>query len=499
MEKPNILLIVTDTHRWDALNCMGSTFAKSPGIDGLAARGTLFEQGHTSSPVCCPARCSLLTGFHTPVHGCIENGIRRRLDVPVFTDGLKTAGYTNIMVGKAHFGPVPDSFDVQRIIQGEKGGDPDDFYAEHIRERGFSRSSAYPNPIPPELFMDAFLADTTIGEIEKIREKNAGPFFAFCSMPSPHSPVDPPGNWAELYDHTDLPPLNYTQGEIDLHPPQLRRLVGTMDPAATAAEPRTGYTDGEFEHLREAVGNTIIGKDSADIDRYRKLYYGLAAYCDHQVGRLIDYLDSTGLREDTLVIFTSDHGQQLFDHGFNDKHNFFDESFRVPFIMSQPGVIPQGARRDFAIWNDITATVLAAAGADHSWVQGFDLYAPLSANLPSPRTCAVASVYRSMAVATGRWKLEYFIDEDEGRLFNRKLDPLEHTDLYTDPSHRAVRDRLLHSLLTWRADIVDVNYLHEHTVGGGPVAKRVKRMVGTMLGRHSEERLQERIKDLDDA
>jgi arylsulfatase A-like enzyme len=402
------------------------------------------------------------------------------------------------MVGKAHFGPVPDSFDVQRIISGEKGGDPDDFYAQHIRQHGFGRSSAHPNPIPPELFMDAFLADTTIAEIDEVRKRDGGPFFALCSMPSPHSPIDPPGNWAELYSDTDLPALNYSEGEVDHHPAGLRRLVGTMNPEATAAEPRSGYTDGEFEHLREAVGNTVTGRDPAEIDRYRKLYYGLAAYCDHQVGRLLDYLDSSGLRSNTLVIFTSDHGFQLFDHGFNDKHNFYDESWRVPFILSQPGVLPEGARRDFATWNDITATILAAAGAEHDWVQGFDLYSPLSADQPSPRGCAVASVYRSMAVATKRWKLVYYIDEDEGRLFDRLNDPAEQMDLYDDPRYADVRDTMRHALLAWRGDIADISYLHRNTAGGGPVAKRVERMVRSMTGQDSERRLSKRLEGIDE-
>ena len=316
-------------------------------------------------------------------------------------------------------------------------------------------------------------------------------------MPSPHSPIDPLGQWANLYDSVELPPLNYSYGEIDGHPEQLKRLVGTFDPAATAEEVRSGYTDSEFEHLREAVGNTIDGRDLAEIERYRRLYYGLAAYCDHQVGRLLDYLDSSGQRENTLVIFTSDHCVQLFDHGFNDKHNFYDETWRVPFILSQPGVIIQGERIDFAIWNDITATILAAGGAGGEWVQGFDLYTPLAQNLPSPRRCAVASVYRSMAIATNRWKLEYFLDENEGRLFDRHQDPSEQVDLYADPAHREVRDQMLRALLTWRGDITNVRYLHEHSSGGGPVPRRVTKMIGTMNGRDSEQRLQERIAGID--
>jgi arylsulfatase len=497
MSRPNILLITTDTQRTDTLACMGSQHGVSPCIDRLAEQGVLFEQGHTASPVCMPARVSLLTGYHTPIHGCIENGIARRTDLPVFTDALADAGYRNIMVGKAHFGPVPDSFHVQHIIHGEKGSDSDDFYARHIRSHGYSRSSAHPNPIPPELFMDAYLADTTIAEMDRARSDGV-PFFAFCSMPSPHSPNDPPGEWATLFDDRDLPPINYADGEIATQPTQLRALVGTLDGGATAKEPASSYIDGPFESVREAVGNSMDRADPALVDRYRRLYYGLAAYCDAQVGRMIDYLDESGLRQNTLVIFTSDHGLQLFDHGFNDKHTFYDESWRIPFILSMPATLPQGERRGFAVWTDITATIVAAAGARMPSVQGYDLIGPLSRGEASPREFAVATLYRSVALATHRWKLVYYLDEDEGQLFDRREDPREQTNLYDDPAHRAIRDQLLIALLAWRSDIADTAYLHKHTRGGGPVANRIVPYVHTMRGTDPDRRLAERLHTLED-
>jgi arylsulfatase A-like enzyme len=237
--------------------------------------------------------------------------------------------------------------------------------------------------------------------------------------------------------------------------------------------------------------------DMAHIDAARRLYYGLAAYCDAQIGRLLRWLDERGLREHTLVIFTSDHGQQYWDHGFNDKHTFFDASWRVPLLLSLPGVLPQGERRGFALWNDLTATMLAAAGVDWPAVQGFDLLGPLSRGAPSPRKGAVSHLYKACALATGRWKLEYYLEDGIGRLWDRVQDPDEQHDLWPDPAHAAVRQALLDALLTWRADLVDVQWLQEHTGGGGPVAVRAAAHTRALRGTDAEQRLNDRIAAID--
>ena len=496
MEKPNILLITTDTQRWDTLRCMGNPQAISPNLDQLAQEGILFNQAHTSSPACMPARCSLMSGLHTPVHGCIENGINRRDGIWMLPDTLKTQGYTNIMVGKTHFGPVPDSFDVQYIIEGEKRSkSTDDCYAKHIHRHGYERSSTHPNPIPEDLFMDAYLANTTIECIRKATETGNRPFFAFCSLPSPHVPIDPPGRWATIYDNVPLPEIIYREGEINEHPLHLRRLVGTLEPHSLKDE-NMNKNHGLEARFKEAAGKTFNPQECEDIDRYRRLYYGLAAYCDAQVGRLVEYLNQTGLRDNTLVIFTSDHGQQYFDHGFNDKHNYYDSTWRIPLILSMPGTLPKGETRDFAIWNDLTATILAAAGTGCAHVQGIDLFTPLQAGQASPRKCAVGTLYKSAALATERWKIEYYFEEGNGRLFDRLNDPQESKNLYYEQACRALRDELVQALLTWRSDITDLNFLINHTKGGGRVARRIASHTNAMRGSDAEERLNQKVLDI---
>jgi len=498
VKKPNILLITTDTQRCDTLRCMGSEWAISPNIDRLAASGVLFNQAHTSAPVCMPARSCLITGLHTPVHGAIENGTTRQTHFPTFPDLLKAEGYHNIIVGKTHFGAIPEGFDV--VLDSE--------YKDYLKDRGYDPDDlkVQPTPIPEKHFRETWMVDQTIAEIEKSKNNDA-PFFAFCSMPAPHPPETPPGEWLNCYRDVPLPPLNYTPGEEQHQPEHTKRLLGI--------EAKNRCVDGESKtdvtYWREAIGRIYEEENEETIHEVRRLYYAFAAYCDAQVGRLIDYLEENHLRENTLVIFTSDHGQQYFDHGFNDKHNWYDESWRIPFIMSMPGTLPEGETRDFAIWNDIPTTVLKVAGTSCQTMQGFDLFTPLVEGRPSPRKCAVASLYKSCAFATEKWKLEYYIEEGTGRLFDRVNDPCEQTDRYSDPEFAFIRAELTQALLTWRSDIMDLHTLIEGTTTKSkPVAQRKDSRSGYLLvaprialhtramrGTDSEERLNERATRID--
>lgn len=477
---PNLLLILTDTSRTDTLACMGNPHAVSPNLDRLAAEGVLFEQAHTCSPVCGPARCSLLTGTYPPVHGVIENGIQRRREMVTLPDLLAQSGYHNVMVGKTHFDPIPESFHVQHALRGEKTSDADDFYGRFIRGKGFPRATQHPNPVPAEDFVDAHCVDMTIQELDKHRQSDCdAPFFAICSLLSPHAPLDPPAPWDTLYDDLKLPPLNWREGETREHPEHQQKLLGMTDD-----HPQARWFPGGQPDMKA-------------IDHERRLYYGLAAYCDAQIGRLLQYLDESGLRDETLVVFSSDHGTTNFDHGFENKHNYYDASWRVPLLMRLPGVLPAGHREQFAGWTDITASLLGAAGISHPAIQGIDLFSPLARGGSTGRTCATACLYTSCALVSDRWKLEYYFEESTGRLFDRHSDPREQIDRYDDPEVRPLRDALLQALLTWHGELLPIQYLHEHNPGGGPVARRTLEMLCQRTGLDAEVRLSHRVQQIE--
>lgn len=394
----------------------------------------------------------MLVGVHVPIHGIVENDMvgNMRDSLTPYFDQMKKAGYHTALIGKTHFKPVPKSIDHLDVHTG------------NADKRGATISS--------EDFLETYLVNQTMKWIKEVTPGGGGkgatgaPWFANIGMVSPHPPNwVPPGPWRHVYDGVKLPPLNYREGNIAAIPYQTRMLLGLLgkeedDPPAFPK----GQPDMDFIDQQITTGGTN--------GRYN--YYAQAAYVDAQVGRMLDFLDEEGLTNNTLVIFASDHGSELYDHGINnDKHNFLDASLRVPLIMRMPGVLPAGATRTFANTLDIPATILAAAGAEIPVdYQGFDLLTPVSKGLPSPRKVGISTEYRAHAVVTPSWKLAYFYEQGEGRLWDRIHDPEEQNDLFNSSDTREVREGLLMALLRWRAQQDPLGYLRASTHAAGPAA-----------------------------
>lgn len=495
VQQPNILLITTDTQRTDTLCCMGSRFASSPNLDRLASEGVLFTRAYTAAPACMPARCSLLSGLHTPLHGCIENGVNRYEDMPVFTDCLKELGYCTIMVGKTHFGSLPSSFDIHEIVKGEKNQVRNDDFSSFFRESGYPENSCWPNLTPEAYCLDALIVNRTLHHIERARNQDQ-PFFAFCSLLSPHSPLDPPALWEKLYQTDQIPAPHFRNGEWKTMPIQLRQLCG-LDGRSTAAS--------WIARMEEANGNIADNVSMDEILAYKALYYSSAAWCDSLIGKLLCYLDENHLRENTFIIFTSDHGQQYFDHGFNDKHNYYEETWRVPLIFSMPGTLPQGQLETFASGTDIAPSIVAAAGGCYDIANGYDLFTPLSRGENLPRHCAAASLQRSMAVVTEKWKLEYYLDDQETRFFYLAEDAYENHNLCVETLSEkgknnfpgSIKDQMLTALLTWRCTMVNPSEMRKRLERGGPVAERATKMLYEIRGRECEEILERMLNSIE--
>jgi len=474
----NIMLITTDQQRTSTLNSYGSKFAHSPNLDRLAAEGVRFTDAYTVSPVCSPSRTSILLGVHVPVHGVYENGVTHyRSGCTPFFDQLKKSGYQTALIGKTHYKPVPSSID-------------------HLDEHNGNSDKRGPTTCTED-FLETYLVNQTMEWIDSVTtvvangavNSTSKPWFVHLSMLSPHPPNwVPPGPWAHVYDGVALPPLNFRNGNIASLSYQTRMLLGlvgkeTNDPPAfPAGRPNMSYID-----MPVSTGA------SNPSGRYN--YYAQAAYVDAQVGRMLDFLDRRNLADSTLVIFTSDHGTEVWDHGIgNDKHNFFDASLRVPLIMRLPGVLPPNATRQFATTLDVTTTILAAAEAEvPADYQGFDLFSPISHGEPSPRLVGIATEYRANAVVTPTWKLAYFPEQGEGRLWNRLDDPREQHDLFksTDAATSKARDGLLFALLRWRAQQDPLGYLQATSQPGAATATATFNHTMHLTGLDAERALQE--------
>ena len=329
-------------------------------------------------------------------------------------------------------------------------------------------------------------------KIQDHLENTSAPFFVHLSFVSPHPPSTPPHPWDKLYTDEDLPPINYKVGDVERLPYQTRMLLDLLGDYAT---------DQDYFNSDYSLNETVVSKE-------RRMYHGLASYVDEQLGRVADFIDGAGLGPTTLLIFTSDHGSMLYDHGApNEKHSFHEGSWHVPMLMRQPGRLPANVLAGMSTTIDVTASILQAAGAEYSkqdeqeqksawesnvtfFMSGLDLYTPLVRGEASPRTAVAATEYRGYAVVTAKWKLIYMAEQDEGRLFDRIHDVLEREDLWDNSAYESVKNTLLVGLLRWRAQQDDLQLQLRNWNGAAEVGIRARADSELLSGRDAELNLQ---------
>eukprot|EP00927_Polykrikos_kofoidii_P005504 TRINITY_DN1217_c0_g1_i6.p1 TRINITY_DN1217_c0_g1~~TRINITY_DN1217_c0_g1_i6.p1 ORF type:complete len:520 (-),score=52.19 TRINITY_DN1217_c0_g1_i6:76-1563(-) len=432
---PNILLLTTDQQRIDTMRCYGSSFAQSPNLDRLANQGVRYTESYTASPTCMSARASWISGTQVPVHNVWGNGINEMNDVGTIVAPLKHAGYFTAIIGKTHYSPVPN-FDYKDIHSGNLDKRKPDTHSGH--------------------FLETYLVNQAKkllqNEIQGAHIPKNTPWFVHLSFVSPHPPSNVPLEWQGMYKNATFPKVKFGGDREWAQYP--RQLKGFMP---------------EKKLLQKAFPG---GKpDEKYIFDVKQKYYELSNYVDFQVGRMLDFLDKQGLAQNTLVIFTSDHGTNNWDHGFDHKFNFFDGSWRVPLIMRGPGV-PKGTTQEFAAGVDVPATIIAAARAKRpTHLNGLDLITPLMQKASSPRTHGVAgALLQGLAVVTRKWKLTFYLDDGNGQLFDRISDPDELRNLFDSPTHSQVKNSLLTVLLRWRSGLEPLKFLRAHENGPSPIS-----------------------------
>ncbi|MYD98383.1 MAG: sulfatase-like hydrolase/transferase [Gammaproteobacteria bacterium] len=465
MPKPNIVLFFPDQHRGDAMACSGNPVVQTPNLDRLAGEGVLFDWCCTSSPLCMPARASLITGQPVNVHGVWGNNlVEADRFGPSHVRSIRDAGYRTAMIGKTHLYAnhrndghtrehahkledwgYQDIHELRDVVPSERCSC---HYADFLAERGRLRvyqdytrlwwTNAFrgaqpwedpPSPLPTEEHIDLYCATQAA---TWIRDYDAqAPFYLQVCFTGPHTPFDAPPDFRSRYRPEDVaPPI--LDAPADPVSPQVAEMLKSS----------------RLDAMTEMQARMMVSH-----------YYAKVSLVDHGVGMVLDALADKGILDDTWIVYTSDHGEMLGDHRLKQKKVFYEGALNVPLIVRPPGGVTSGrvrgpARRDdVADHLDVCATLLEAAGA-----------APLAESLGRPlvfaegepalsghnRNYAFSEVesYYSMA-RDERYKMTV---DSAGRvpveLYDMREDPRELRNLVDDPGHKTVRERFLDEAFT---------------------------------------------------
>ncbi|TVR11639.1 MAG: sulfatase [Planctomycetota bacterium] len=484
LTRPNILFIMADQMRFDCLG-LENPHIKTPNLDRLAQRGLLMRHAYAPTPVCLPCRASMITGQYPSTHGAMHNMSALPEDHEIsLGEVFSRAGYRTHFVGKSHLAPChgdPLSKETYPFIHNRQwwsafkgpwygyehadlaiGHTVEDHahgmhYGAWLAEQGVDIERYFGNheytdygvwDLPLEYHNSVWTADRAIAGIDAAVAEGQS-FLSWVNFQDPHNPCLVPEPYASMYDPQAIPRFGYKPGEPDCFadkPPHYRDI--TDQPGAYAAKP----SDPDLQ----AAGNVChLDWDQDKIQANAACYYGMVTLLDEQVGRILDHLEAQGLADDTLIVFTADHGDLLGDHGLWFKSLVaYDESIRVPMIVSWPRRMA-GNRRSDALINlvDLFPSFCHAAGIPipHQ-CEGVSQLPTWIDDQPSRDICVVeerphTGKWLMRVVMDGTWKMAYYPHRDYGELYHHRDDPDHIHNLWHDPDYREVRERLQRALL----------------------------------------------------
>jgi len=425
-ERPNVLVLMCDHHRFDALGCLGNPMARTPNLDRLAASSVRFDRCYTQSPVCSPARHSLATGRYAHAHGVITNQSMPRSGMTTVAHALKPLGYRRFHVGHMHWRDPEVDNGYEPLVSFK---DWHDTMPERVQKRweweaqGVTRrTTAGPSPRAREEYQGHYVAGQAVARIEEAA-RNDERFLCWASFPEPHPPFFPP---KEIYESFD-------QSKFAL-PEQAPKEAGP--PHRLILEKRK-----EWEHLTETEVRQMLAG-----------YYGMITLVDGFCGTVLDSLERLGIADDTVVIWTVDHGDQLWEHEMFLKFCMYEASVHVPLLVRAPGATP-GVRDEFVEHVDLCQTICELTGAEPpGTVQGRSL-APLLGGEPAPtdwRDAVFSQIGGLQMIRTLEWKLNVY-DGEPGELYNMQADPNEFDNLITSADAEPTVTELLARLEAWEA------------------------------------------------
>ncbi len=462
-ERPNILWFCTDQQRWDTVAALNNPHVRTATLDALVGRGTAFERCYVQSPVCTPSRASFLTGRYPSNVRAIRNGNAFFPPGPkLVTALLRDAGYACGLVGKLHlssaYGRVEERTDDGYEVFLYSHAPRDDWreghaYADWVKAKGGDLKALVRDldGIPAELHQTTWAVEATIDFVTAQRDR---PWLASVNVYDPHPPFNPPKAYRDRFDPTTMPGPLWRESDL-----AQQRKLAALDFQSKVADPRE--LDIKHPILPASPSHGLATEDASpgarDAWSLQAAYYAMIALIDDQLARLLDALEATGQLERTVILFTSDHGEMLGDHGLIEKGcRFYDGLVRVPMIWSWPGRVQAPARSDALVMAlDIAPTLLDVAGLETpAEMQGKSLWPMLEGKAALDRhhdwvraeyldALDLADGTMATMFLDGRYKLSVYHNHGLGELYDLRDDPGEFTDLWDDPAHQAVKHELL--------------------------------------------------------
>lgn len=466
--RPNILWYCTDQQRFDTIAGLGNRHIRTPNLDRLMARSVTFTRAYSQSTICTPSRATFLTGKYPAAHRVQRNGndyfpAEERLITRILAD----EGYDCGLVGKLHLSRAkgrverrpndgyrffkwshhptpdwPDGHDYDLWLR-EKGVDPQDLF-EPLRGRHLVAG------VPAELSQSHWCSERCL---EFLSEKRSGPWLLSVNPFDPHPPFDPPPEYLDRYDPQDMPYPLFRESDLD-HQTRFR----SVDQQTTnPRDPRVPPDDAEGEPADTSVDSASSPPTQFDSRAIKAAYYAMIEQIDHEFGRILDFLEASGQLDNTIVIFTSDHGELLGDHGLLYKGcRFYEALVHVPLIISWPEGYRTNLRSDALVeLVDLAPTILDALGpATPKDMQGKSLHRLLCGDIEPDRhkDHVVCEYYDAVDLPRGshatmcfdgRYKSVLYHDAHEGEIFDLQADPGEFDDLFTDPEFAAEKAAIL--------------------------------------------------------
>ncbi len=482
-KRPNILLITSDQHHFQALGHMNPE-VKTPNLDRLAERGTVYTRAYCPNPTCTPTRASIITGTHPGRHGAYSLGTKLSESVPVIGDFMHQEGYRCSLIGKAHFqqlldhplyrsiesNPLQQNLDFWREFNGPFYGfdhvelcrnHTDEFhvgqhYALWMQEKGFDWKNYFQKDpqdparkrnwdLPEEMHYNAWIAERTNAALDEYAA-NEENFMLWASFPDPHPSYLVPEPWDTMYDPESLTiPQMHPEEDFSKMPPHYALTQTPKPDFSYYQEPNGMGLHGMHSHLHNPKE---LSKDVA-------IYYGMVSMMDKYIGKILDHLEELNLADNTIIVFTTDHGHLHGQHGLIAKCVFnYEDLQRIPMIVSAPGM-PEGRRSD-ALQSlvDLAPTFLDCCGADiPRCMTGVSQKEVWNGTVPKVRDHVRVenhhqpTTFNTRTYIDQRYKLTVYYGHDYGEMFDLEDDPGEIRNLWDCEEYQSLKQKLLLKLV----------------------------------------------------